>query len=79
SDGMSNIGTPMTEARDALVADGITINGLPILTEAPWLDTYYAEYVIGGPDAFVEVARDLASFGQAMQKKLVRELVVSER
>lgn len=58
SDGMSNIGIPITQARDALLADGITINGLPILSEEPWLETYYTEYVIGGPDAFVEVARD---------------------
>lgn len=77
SDGMSNIGTPITAARDALVGDGITINGLPILSEEPWLETYYREYVIGGPDAFVVVAEDPSSFAAAMRRKLARELLVS--
>ncbi len=78
SDGMSNIGTPITLARDRVIADGITINGLPILTEEPWLETYYREYVVGGPDAFVEVAETPASFAAAMRRKLLRELVVSD-
>ena len=77
SDGMSNIGVPMAQARDAAIAGGITINGLPILTEEPWLETYYAEYVIGGPDAFVEVAETEADFLTALQKKLQRELLIS--
>jgi hypothetical protein len=77
SDGMSNIGTDITEARDLLKQDGITINGLPILSEEPWLGTYYTEYVIGGPDAFMEVAEDPSSFAAAMQRKLARELLLS--
>jgi Protein of unknown function (DUF1194) len=78
-DGMNNIGTEMTTARDQLVAAGITINGLPILSEEPWLETYYTEYVIGGPDAFVITAEGLDSFAAAMKRKLVQELLVSER
>jgi hypothetical protein len=77
SDGMNNTGTEIAAARDRVLADGITINGLPILTEEKWLDTYYAEYVIGGEDSFLQVARDPASFGEAMRKKLERELVVA--
>jgi len=76
-DGMNNIGTEMTTARDRLVAAGITINGLPILSEEPWLETYYTEYVIGGPDAFVITAQSLDSFAAAMKRKLVQELMVS--
>jgi hypothetical protein len=77
SDGMSNIGMSIAQARDDLVGDGVTINGLPILTEEPWLKTYYDEYVIGGPDAFDEVATTADDFVAAMQKKLQRELLVS--
>lgn len=76
-DGMNNIGTEMTAARDRVLADGITVNGLPILTEEPWLETYYTEYVIGGPNAFVITAESLDSFAEAMKRKLVQELVVS--
>jgi hypothetical protein len=77
-DGMSNIGPPIDEVRDKLVADGITINGLPILTEEPWLETYYTLYLIGGPGAFVIVAQDLDSFADAMRRKLVAEVTVSQ-
>ena len=76
-DGMSNIGPPIDEVRDKLVADGITINGLPILTEEPWLETYYTLYLIGGPGAFVIVAQDLDSFADAMRRKLVAEVTVA--
>jgi hypothetical protein len=77
-DGMSNIGPPIDEVRDKLVADGITINGLPILTEEPWLETYYTLYLIGGPGAFVIVAQDLDSFADAMRRKLVAEVTVAQ-
>jgi hypothetical protein len=77
-DGMSNIGPPIETVRDKLVGDGITINGLPILTEEPWLETYYTLYVIGGPGAFVVVAQNLESFADAMRRKLIAEVTVAE-
>src|SRR5712692_3307892 len=40
-DGMANFGVPPAIARDELVSRGITINGLAILSEEPWLDDYY--------------------------------------
>ena len=73
-DGQNNDGRPVTEARDAAVAVGITINGLPIVEVEPDLEKYYRENVIGGPDAFVVVARDTASFGQAVLRKLLVEV-----
>lgn len=82
-DGYSNRGRPPGEARDAAVAAGITINGLPILNTRPnpWggmppvdLDAYYEQHVIGGPGAFVQVAGDFTSFGEAILAKLVREI-----
>jgi len=48
-DGIANIGPPVRDVRDELVAAGITINGLAILASEPWLESYYDEYVIGGP------------------------------
>jgi hypothetical protein len=73
-DGANNDGRPVTEARDAAVAAGITINGLPILEVEPDLEAYYRVNVIGGPDAFVVVARDTGSFGEAVLRKLLVEV-----
>ena len=73
-DGMANFGLPPAEARDKLVARGITINGLAILTEEPWLDDYYRKNVIGGSASFVMVAKDYESFAEAMLRKLVQEV-----
>ena len=73
-DGVNNSGRRPTEARDEAVRAGITINGLPILTDFPTLDRYYEENVIGGPGAFVMPAKDFASFAQAILDKLIREV-----
>ena len=73
-DGMANFGEPPTAARDALVKQGITINGLAILSEEPWLDEYYRSNVIGGPSSFVVVANNFESFADAMLRKLVQEV-----
>lgn len=77
-DGINNNGRAVTEARDAAVAAGITINGLPILSEFPDLDAYYRDNVIGGPGAFVTVARSFDDFGTAILGKLVREIAARE-
>ena len=42
-DGANNHGRPVTEARDAAVAAGVTINGLPIIEVEPNLEQYYRE------------------------------------
>lgn len=76
-DGMANFGLPPTAARDRVLAAGISINGLAILTEEPWLEGYYKNNVVGGPGAFVIVAHDFRSFADAMTRKLVRELAGS--
>ena len=54
-DGSNNSGRPVTDARDAAVADGVIINGLAILASEPKLDAYYKENVIGGDGSFVVV------------------------
>ncbi len=74
-DGMANIGPAPDQVRDALVASGITINGLVILNEEPWVDEYYNEYVVGGPGAFLMQVEDYQSFAAAIRQKLLAELV----
>jgi hypothetical protein len=73
-DGSNNQGRPAAVARDEAVAAGITINGLPILAEEPALDTYYRKHVIGGPGAFLVVAKDFESFSDAILSKLTIEI-----
>ncbi len=73
-DGMANFGLPPKVARDRIVAAGISINGLAILTEESWLEGYYRSNVIGGPGAFVVVAQDFGSFADAILRKLVQEV-----
>jgi hypothetical protein len=73
-DGANNDGRPVTDARDAAVAAGVTINGLPIVEVEPNLEQYYRENVIGGPDSFVVVASDSRAFGAAILRKLLVEV-----
>jgi hypothetical protein len=73
-DGMDNV-TGMTDAaRDRAVAQGITINGLPIAKGSQLLPVYYRNRVIGGRDAFVEPAADIRAFGGTILRKLLREI-----
>ncbi|HJT08104.1 MAG TPA: DUF1194 domain-containing protein [Stellaceae bacterium] len=73
-DGINNNGRSVIDARNAAVDAGVTLNGLPILTEYPDLDAYYHDNVIGGPGAFSLAASDFNSFGAAILGKLVREI-----
>jgi hypothetical protein len=73
-DGANNDGRPVAEARDAAVAAGVTVNGLPIVEVEPDLEAYYRDNVIGGPDSFVVVARDTGNFGEAILRKLLVEV-----
>ncbi len=73
-DGANNIGRPAEQARDEAVRQGIRINGLPILTVEPDLDQYYRKNVIGGPGAFVIVAKTYDQYSDAILHKLVTEI-----
>jgi hypothetical protein len=82
-DGPNNHGRPVEMARDAALARGIVINGLPLMTDEgmgrQWhladLDRYYRDCVIGGPTAFVIPVTDWSEFARAVRQKLVLELV----
>lgn len=81
-DGPNNQGAPVVEARDAALAAGFTINGLPLMTEDAlsrfWgiddLDVYYTRCVIGGPRAFVIPVLDWEDFAPAIKRKLILEI-----
>ncbi len=81
-DGPNNHGGPVLDARDRTVAEGIVINGLPLMTRdgfgGMWhlddLDQYYLNCVIGGPGAFVIPVYDWSQFAAAVRRKLVLEI-----
>ncbi|MFC7736123.1 DUF1194 domain-containing protein [Roseomonas sp. GCM10028921] len=81
-DGVNNSGMPVETVRDRVAAEGVTINGLPIMNDRPTfgraspvpLDQYYRDSVIGGAGAFLVAAEDFESFGNAVRRKLVREI-----
>lgn len=73
-DGRNNTPPDIEGVRDAVVGRGFTINGLAILNDDPRLDAYYRASLIGGKDAFVEVAADYDRFAQAIRQKLIREI-----
>ncbi len=83
-DGPNNSGDYVTTAREKALRAGVTINGLPIVNSrpSPWgrapmahLDLYYRKCVIGGRRAFLVVAKDFGSFGRAIRRKLILEIV----
>src|SRR5260221_13949618 len=81
-DGPNNNGAPVTGARDAALAKGIVINGLPIMVKEPSystmdidnLDWYYEDCVIGGPGSFVVSIKDRDKFKEAIRAKLLLEV-----
>jgi len=81
-DGPNNEGHLVDRVRDEIVAKGIVINGLPIMTPAdqfdiyylPDLDKYYAGCVIGGRGSFIQVAHGFEDLARALRRKLVQEI-----
>ena len=83
-DGPNNSGDYVTNARERAIRTGVTINGLPIINNrpSPWgrmpmpnLDLYYRKCVIGGRRSFLVVTNDFKSFGRAIRRKLILEIV----
>ena len=69
--------------RDRIVAEGITINGLPILIRpsnlfGPYgtvgLDDYYRACVTGGPGSFVIPVAEAKGLAAAIRRKLILEI-----
>ena len=88
-DGTNNSGRDVALVRDEVLAKGITINGLVILSDRPLsfnpehtnppggLEAYYRDNVVGGPGAFVMAAKDFGSFGKAILNKLIAEIALT--
>lgn len=85
-DGPNNMGPPVETARDVATSTGITINGLPLMTNGglvsafniPDLDVFYTECVIGGPGSFMMPVNEWSQFPEAIRRKLVLELARSD-
>ncbi|MEM7520872.1 MAG: DUF1194 domain-containing protein [Pseudomonadota bacterium] len=81
-DGPNNLGPLVTRSRDAVLAKGITINGLPLMTDEGGfsgfhldnLDIYYQTCVTGGSGSFVIPVFDWPDFADAVRRKLVLEI-----
>lgn len=77
-DGPNNYGGPVASARDAAVAEGIVINGLPVVIRpSPIVKDivqYYSDCVIGGPGSFVLPVRSAEEFAVAIRRKLILEV-----
>jgi hypothetical protein len=80
-DGVNNMGPPVTLMRDEVLANGITINGLPIMMKRQYgyssdanLDVYYRDCVIGGPGSFMIAIHERDQFKDATRTKLVLEI-----
>lgn len=81
-DGPNNSGDRVEAVRDRVLADGIVINGLPVVLKRQvggWgdienLDLYYQDCVIGGPGSFVVPIRTMDQFLSATRQKIIREI-----
>lgn len=74
-------GPTIEEARAAVLAAGITINGLAVLCRSCSgqpvsynLEAAFAERIIGGPRAFVITADSAPTFAAAVRRKLILEI-----
>ena len=56
------------------IDNNITINGLVILNEEPFLGGYFERGVIGGHGAFMMVAEDYRDYAAMILQKLLREI-----
>ncbi|GAA0784080.1 DUF1194 domain-containing protein [Roseibium denhamense] len=73
-DGVNNAGFGPQNAYKAFDFTNITVNGLVIEEPGRLTVDYYAEEVIRGAGAFVEVANGFDDYERAMKRKLVREI-----
>jgi Protein of unknown function (DUF1194) len=81
-DGANNQGKLVVPTREEVLAQRITINGLPIMLKRPSaatldiedLDIYYEDCVIGGPGSFVIPIKELDKFKEATRAKLLLEV-----
>lgn len=91
-DGTNNAGYRSTHtARQAALEQGITINGLAILSDVPLITNpehthppggllkYFEDHVIGGPGAFAIAAEGFEAFGTSLAAKLIKEIASADQ
>ncbi|MEM8755620.1 MAG: DUF1194 domain-containing protein, partial [Pseudomonadota bacterium] len=66
----------LPQARALAAADGVTVNGLAILSDDRSLGAYYEAELITGPGAFVIEAATFEDFAEAIRRKLLAEIQV---
>lgn len=66
----------LPQARALAVADGVTVNGLAILSDDKRLGYYYEAELITGPGSFVIEAASFDDFAEAIKRKLLAEIPV---
>lgn len=76
-DGANNSGIPPGLVRDMVTEEGITVNGLTILTDEPFLHHYFVKNVIGGAGAFVMTVNNYSDIIIGTRNKLLREISVN--
>jgi hypothetical protein len=87
-DGENNQGPSPEAERDLAVAEGATINGLPILQEPgllaaagqpgeTQLEEHYRRQVIGGAGAFMVPTEGFEGFHRAIRRKLILEIAAT--
>lgn len=85
-DGQANTGPRPQDITSSDIPDTVTVNALAIGSADQFirdersanikeLSSYFREYVVRGPDAFVEVALGFEDYANAMERKLLRELL----
>ena len=78
-DGPNNFGDSMTMVHDKTIAQGIVVNGLPVMDDMANgyfadLDKYYAGCVTGGRGSFVIPVKSYRDYSAAMRHKLILEI-----
>lgn len=85
-DGPDNNGPSVIAARDQVIARGVVISGLPVVPNpggrggmnAPELESYFRDCVIGGSGAFFTPVATRETFADTIKRKLVREVAQHE-
>jgi Protein of unknown function (DUF1194) len=74
----ARVGVTMAQARIRARDMGVTINALAITNEVADLGDWFRDKVITGPDAFVMQVTGFDTFGDAIARKLAREIALPQ-
>ena len=75
--GIDNVGEGVRPARDRLVAQGITINGVALGRDRTFFN-YLKRDVIGGPESFALQANDPEMLVEVLARKFITEIVFND-